>query len=564
MMPKLNATILFMRPFHNSSIRHSGLDPESRKYLKILDSGFRRNDKMAGLMPLCKGFFISLIILILIAQSGIAADGDLEGRVRKHTLANGIRVLLLERPLSPTVSLYIRQRAGAVDEVGGKSGTAHMLEHMMFKGTRTIGTRNYKKEHEILKNIERTGSQLDLERRKAGGADTHTLEALKAKLQALQEEHKKWVIPNELDRIYTENGAESMNAGTGQDLTTYYVSLPSNKIELWARIESDRLQNPVFREFYTERDVVMEERRQRIETNPGGKLAEQFFAAAFQAHPYGNPILGWPSDMRFLGMDDVSSFFRRSTAPHHTVIAVVGAIETQETLALIRKYFGKIPARKPDSPFITEEPPQSGERRVEVIFDAKPQFMIGYHKPPPPHSDDYTLDVLEAVLSGGRTSRFYRTMVEGLKIAESVETANGMPGARFSNLFMIYATPRHPHECRELERAIDAEIEKIKREPVPEQELQKVKNQMKADFIRRLNSNSALASMLSYYEVLLGDYRYLTNYIGRIDKITAAMITEAAHKYLNRENRTVATLVSKGAPAAKTAETVERSSPYEK
>ncbi len=490
---------------------------------------------------------ILLILLIFLLQPMYAAETDLESRVLKFILKNGIRILLLERPLSPTVSLYIRQRAGAVDEISGKSGTAHLLEHMVFKGTTTIGTRNDKNERAVLKEIRTTGRQLDLERRKADGADTKALEALQAKLKTLQEAHKKLIIPNELDRIYTENGGEEMNASTGQDLTTYHVSLPSNKIELWARIESDRMQNPVFREFYTERDVIMEERRQRIETNPKGKLAEQFFAAAFQAHPYGSPILGWPSDMRFLNMDDVSAFFHQARAPRHTVIAVVGDINPGETLAVIRKYFENIPAQKTEPPFITEEPPQSGERRVEVIFDAKPQLMIGYHKPPPPAQDDYIFDVIEAILSKGRTSRFYRTLVEGLKIAESVNTANGMPGARYPNLFAIFATPRQPHECRELEQAIDAELERLTREPVGEQELQKVKNQMKVDFIRSLNSNSGLAGMLSYYEVLIGDYRYLTNYIKAIDTITPAGIMQAAQKYLRKENRTVATLVPKRA-----------------
>jgi predicted Zn-dependent peptidase len=493
--------------------------------------------------------FIPLILLVFLFQPLSAAENDLESRVLKFTLNNGIRVLLLERRLSPTISLYIRQRTGAVDEMSGKTGTAHLLEHMMFKGTTTIGTRNYAMEGEILQKIRETGRRLDLERRKADGADAKALEALQAKLKALQEEHKRWMIQNELDRIYTENGAEEMNASTGQDLTTYHVSLPSNKIELWARIESDRLQNPVFREFYSERDVIMEERRQRIETNPGGKLAEQFFAAAFQSHPYGRPILGWPSDMRFLSMDDVSAFFHQARAPSHTVISVVGDINPQETLSLIRRYFESIPARKTDPLFINGEPPQSAERRVEVNFDAKPQLMIGYHKPPPPAQDDYIFDVIEAILSKGRTSRFYRKMVEELKIAESVETANGTPGARYPNLFAIFATPRRPHECRELEQAIDAELERLKGEPVPAQELQKIKNQMKADFIRSLNSNNGLASMLSYYETLLGDYRYLSNYIKVIDKITPDEIMQAAQKYLRKENRTVATLISNRTPS---------------
>jgi predicted Zn-dependent peptidase len=253
--------------------------------------------------------------------------------------------------------------------------------------------------------------------------------------------------------------------------------------------------------------------------------------------------------MRFLSMDDVSAFFHQARAPRHTVISVVGDINPEETLSLIRKYFESIPARKMDPLFINGEPPQSAERRVEVNFDAKPQLMIGYHKPLPPAQDDYIFDVIEAILSKGRTSRFYRKMVEELKIAESVATANGTPGARYPNLFAIYATPRRPHECRELEQAIDAELERIKREPVPEQELQKVKNQMKADFIRSLNSNNGLASMLSYYETLLGDYRYLSNYIKVIDKITPDEIMQAAQKYFRKQNRTVATLISSRTPS---------------
>jgi predicted Zn-dependent peptidase len=492
---------------------------------------------------------IPVILLILWLQPLYAAEHDLDSRVLKFTLKNGMKVLLLERHLSPTVSLYIRQRAGAVDEISGKTGTAHLLEHMMFKGTTTIGSRNYAKERDLLQKIRKTGQQLDLERKKADKADAKTMEVLAAKLKVLQEEHKRWIIPNELDRIYTQNGAEAMNASTGQDLTTYHVSLPSNKIELWARIESDRMQHPVFREFYTEREVIMEERRQRIEADPDGKLAEQFFAAAFQAHPYGRPILGWSSDMRFLNMDDVSAFFKRAHAPDHTVIAIVGDIDPRETLSIIRKYFEKIPSQKIERPSITEEPPQTGERRVEVHFAAKPQLMIGYNKPPPPAPDDYAFDVIEALLSKGRTSRFYRTIVEKMKIAESVETASGMPGARYPNLFAIFATPRPPHECRELETAIDEELEKLKQTPVPEQELQKVKNHMKADFIKHLNSNSGLAGMLSYYEALMGDYRYLTNHINVIDKITPAEIMQAAQKYLTKENKTVATLVSKGPPS---------------
>lgn len=494
---------------------------------------------------------IPAILLFSLLRPLYASDIALEDRVRKFTLKNGMRVLMLERPLSPTVALYIRQRAGAVDEASGKSGTAHMLEHMMFKGTTSIGTRDYESEREILDKIKSVGRQLDQERRQPARKESEAIEELQTKLKALQDEHRHRMIPNEVDRIYTEHGAEAMNASTGHDVTTYHVSLPSNRIELWARIESDRLQNPVFREFYTERDVILEERRQRIETNPSGKLAEQFFAAAFHAHPYGTPILGWPSDMRFLDMDDLSAFFHKARNPQSMVVAAVGDIHIPDTLDIIRKYFEQIPAQKTQPPFITEEPPQSGERRVEVVFDAKPQLMIGYHKPPPPAREDFIFDVIEAVLSAGRTSRLYRATVEGQKIAESVSAANGMPGARYPNLFIIYAVPRHPHECGELEQAVYAEVKRLAREPVPERELQKVKNKIRTDFIRRLNSNSTLASMLSYYEVLLGDYRYLMNYLKAVDAVTADDIMQVAQKYLTRENRTVATLVAKTTSGSK-------------
>ncbi len=232
-----------------------------------------------------------LALLIIVVFSGLAQAVDLEKKVIKTKLDNGLTVLMLERKFSPTVSLYIRYRVGAVDEVKGQSGAAHFLEHMMFKGTPTIGTKNYAAEKKILAQIEKTGARLDLEKMKKEKADPEIIKRLSTKLKSLQEKQRRYYIPNEIDRLYTENGGMNMNATTGQDITTYYVSLPANKMELWARIESDRLINPVFREFYTERDVILEERGQRVETSPDGKLYEAFIHAAYKVHPYGEPIL---------------------------------------------------------------------------------------------------------------------------------------------------------------------------------------------------------------------------------------------------------------------------------
>ena len=485
--------------------------------------------------------FIFVLFFLLIPAA--LFPYDLEKQIKKITLDNGLTVLMLERRTSPTVSLYIRHRVGAVDEANGSTGAAHFLEHLMFKGTKTIGTKNYPAERKILRDIYRIGTLLDQEKMKGGAADKNRIEKLTNKLAALQKQHSAVFLSNEIDRLYTENGAVKLNASTGQDITTYQVSLPADKIELWARIEADRMKNPLFREFYAERDVIMEERRQSVESDPGGKLMEQFLAAAFSAHPYGRPVLGWPSDMSHLSPDYIRYFFNLYHAPNNTVIAIVGDIESASTIKLVKKYFGGIKARKIKDSHITEEPAQRGEKRVEVSFPANAQMIIGYHKPTLPSFDDYVFDVIESILSSGRTSRFYKSLVEEKGLAESVDTANGIPAARYPNLFAIFATPRAPHSNAELEAELYKEIEKLKLEAVSQEEIEKTKNQLKADFIRGLASNAGLASKLSYYEILTGDYRYLTNHINTIEKIIPADIIRVAKKYLTKENRTVAAIV---------------------
>jgi predicted Zn-dependent peptidase len=483
-----------------------------------------------------------LAIFFLLVPAELPAY-ELEKQVRKITLDNGLTVLMLARHTSPTVSFYIRHRVGAVDEANGATGTAHFLEHMMFKGTKTIGVKDYQAEKKILSLINKAGNALDQEKMKGEAADKKRLEKLTKNLNSLQEKHRSLIVSNEIDRLYTENGAVKLNASTGQDVTTYQVSLPANKTEIWARIEADRMINPVFREFYAERDVIMEERRQSVESDPEGKLMEQFLATAFNAHPYGRPILGWPSDMSYLNPDSTRKFFNLYHAPNNTVIAIVGDIDPPSTIKLVKKYFGGIKRQNIPAFHITEEPPQRGERRVEVSFSANPQLIIGYHKPTLPADDDYVFDVIESILGHGRTSRFYKSLVEEKGLAESVQAANGLPGARYPNLFTIFASPRHPHANAELEAEIYKELDKLKTDLISAAELEKTKNQLKADFIRGLASNSGLASKLSYYEILTGDYRYLTNHISIIDKITPDDIRRVTKKYLSKENRTVASIV---------------------
>ncbi len=503
-------------------------------------------NKMQKFSFFCLLFFVVLLtVFSFLAASSFAYD--LEKQVKKYTLKNGLKILIVKRDFSPTVSLYIRHKAGAVDEESGKTGTAHFLEHMLFKGTRTIGTKNYAQEKFVLDEIARTGQALDQESRKAKRADSSKIKYLQNRLEELEKKQRTLILSNEIDRLYSENGAEGLNASTGQDITTYQVSLPANKVELWARIESERMVAPVFREFYTERKVILEERRQRVESDPDGTLLEQFLAAAFIAHPYGRPILGWPYDMRYLNMNDLDRFLKKYHSPNNTVIAIVGNVEYENVLRMIRKYFGPIPSARDPLSLITEEPPQLGERRITVSFDANPRLIIGYHKPSLPAYDDYVFDVIQTLLTDGRTSRLYKVLVEETTFAESVSSSSGMPGTRYPNLFTIYATPRHPHTLAELEAALMRELGRLKNEPVSARELEKVKNTIKAAFIRSLDSNAELASMLSYFETAAGDYRYIVEHLKIIDKITQDDIVRVAKKYFTDDNKTIALLSTKPA-----------------
>ena len=468
---------------------------------------------------------------------------DLESKVIKRQLSNGMTVLMMERHQTPVCSLYIRYKVGMVDEPHGRTGTAHLLEHLMFKGTKSIGTRDYERESLILNDIKGVGQALDREMKKDTEEDPNMIQRLLKKLAELQLEHKAYVVKDEMDSIYSENGAVGFNAFTGADMTTYTVSLPSNRLELWARIESDRMMNPVFREFYSERSVVMEERRQSYESKPFRKLLEQFLATAFMVHSYRNPVIGWESELRFLDPESTMAFFRRHYAPNNVVVAAIGDIEPERFMGLMETYFGSIPSQPPPLPHVTKEPEQMGERRIEVVFDAEPQMIIGYPKPTLPERADYIFDIISSILTDGRTSRLYQRMVVEEKVAVSVRAVNGMPGARYPNLFVIFATPRFPNTTADLEKIIYEELERLKAEPVSEWELGKIKNQIQMDLIRGLQSNSGMANKLSYFESAAGDWRYISTYLDMINTITTQEIQEVAETYLMPDRRTVATLV---------------------
>jgi predicted Zn-dependent peptidase len=491
-----------------------------------------------------KQFSVMLILcFVLLPQSSACLAFGINDKVQHIVLANGLQVLLMERHTSPTISFSMCFKTGAVDEKGGTTGVAHLLEHMLFKGTKTIGTRDYKAEQVLLARIDEVAIQLDDERRNGSYGNTDRISRLEADLKNLQEKENNLIVKNEFDTIYTRNGAEGMNAGTGYDITTYMVSLPSNRLELWMRLESDRFKNPVFRQYYAERDVVIEEMRQSYETKPDRLLSTQLLAAAFQAHPYGRPIIGWKSDIQFLPRSVCEEFFKNRYSLANAVVAVVGDIDIEQTKKLFERYFAHIPARQAVDPFISQEPEQMGERRIEVFFDAEPKVLIGFHKPAFPQHEDYVFDLMASLLSDGRTSRLYEQLVLTKKIASSVTASNGYPGSRFPNLFIISAVPLKGIACSDLEKAIYAEIHRLARSPIPQEELAKAKKQFLADFIRNLDSNQELSHTLAYYQIACNDWRYIEKSLSIIDDISSNDIQAAANKYLTPRNRTVAALV---------------------
>ncbi|TNE47982.1 MAG: insulinase family protein [Deltaproteobacteria bacterium] len=467
------------------------------------------------------------------------AGAQLRQRVVEVKLKNGMTFLLVRRQGAPTFTAYLRVKAGGVDENIGYTGLAHIFEHMAFKGTTVVGSRNWPKEKALLHELNRVGDALSLAMVRSRGKETLAIKLLKKRLKDLQTKHKRMVKTDEFTKLYQANGGTGLNATTGKDLTSYFISLPANRLALWAHQEASRLAAPVFREFYRERAVVAEERRMAM-SRGGGRLYEKFIATAFVAHPYRFPTVGWMSDITTIPLSSVRDFFKQYYAPSNMVGAIVGNIDIAKATAVLKATFGKIPAGSPPPSVRTVEPKQEGERRVKVEFHTNPQLMIGFHKPTAPHFHDDVFDVIEALLTSGSSSRLYKALVKTRK-AQSV-WASSLPGSRFPNVFTLGATPIAPNTTKQIEAIIYKELERLKKKPVSARELKKVRNQMSMSFVRNLRSNKGLAAQLSYFQALLGDWRYATHFNARLKKVTPQAIMEVAKQYFRRSNRTVATL----------------------
>ena len=492
---------------------------------------------------------LATLVLFLAAICSAQDLASFEKRVTVKTLPNGLTAVIYQRPdTAPVFSFFTNVDVGSVQDPMGKTGLAHMFEHMAFKGTDKIGTKDYAAEKVALQKVEDAYAAYIHERDKRVGRDEQKLKQLQADWQEAVKEAQQYVIPNQFGEIVERNGGEGMNAFTADDQTAYFYSFPVNRLELWAYLESSRYSHPVFREFYKERNVVIEERRMRTDSNPIGRLLEQFVEEAFAAHPYHRPGIGYISDLNTFSATDAQHFFDTYYIPSNMVVAVVGNVEPAGTMAIVEKYFGAIPSRDKPDERTTAEPPQNSERRVILSEASQPVYLEGYHRPDYRDKDDAVYDALADLLSEGRTSRLYRALVRDKKIASEAEGGTGYPGVKYPHIFYFFALPMPGHKPEEVGDAIHVEIERLKKEDISDEELKMVKTRAKANLIRSLDSNEGLAQDLAVYQTFYGDWRELFRSVDRIDAVTKADIRRVANQVFIPTNRTVG--VIENVPAA--------------
>lgn len=496
---------------------------------------------------------------LALATMAIATSSAQNLPIQEHRLSNGMRVLLVERHDEPTISVGWVARVGSADEHPGMTGIAHLFEHMMFKGTNSIGTRDAKRDEElnaaqdkvqiqirqeldVMREKQRRGEVVDLMDPKVR---TPRLQQLLGEFDGLVKEQRALIVKDELDKLYKQAGARGMNANTTTDRTFYHIDVPANKLELWAWLESDRLKNAVFREFYSERDVVLEERRLRTDATPTGRAFEAFEAMLWKAVPYTWPVIGWISDITQLNREQANAFFATYYAPNNLTAILVGDFKSDEALPMLERYFGRIPANPKGVPqVITQEPSQIAEQRMNVEVEANPMLVVAFKAVPGVHRDAAALGVLGAVLNG-QSGRLNKELVLRQKLATSAGA--GLNGMKFGGIFYLEARPVSERQPEELEPALYAEMEKLAREGVSEKELQKVKNQVQAESYSRLESANGLRDALAEAEGA-GSYRDFLNEIAHLQAVTNKDIKRVAGTYFAKENRNVMLVHRKAAP----------------
>ncbi|GBF78636.1 M16 family metallopeptidase [Aphanothece sacrum] len=463
-------------------------------------------------------------------------------RITQFQLDNGMKFIVMENHDAPVVSFVTYADVGGVDEPDGKTGVAHFLEHLAFKGTRQIGTTNYAEEKPLLDKLDQLFTQM-----KAAKAEGKTEEAekLAQEFDKVQSQSLKFVQQNAFGKIVEASGGVGINAQTSSEATVYFYSFPSNKLELWMSLESERFLDPVFREFYKEQQVILEERRLRTDNSPVGQMIEAFLDQAFTEHPYKRPVIGYNKDISNLTREDVQKFFDQYYGPSNLTIAIVGDVNAEQVKQFAKVYFGRYPA-KPRPPQVTKvEPPQTKTREVTLELASQPWYLEGYHRPALNHPDNAIYEVMASLLSSGRTSRLYKSLVEDKQVALVAQGFNGFPGDKYPNLVLFYAQTAPNATVEQVAAALKTEIERLKKEPVSEKDLERVKNQLRADLLRSLDSNLGMARALVEYQVKTGSWRNLFDQLQAIEAVTPADIQRVAKQTFTEENRTIGRILPK-------------------
>ena len=517
--------------------------------------------------------FRGRVLAALIAGAALAAPAlSQQLDVVERTLPNGMKLLMVPRHDQPTISCGWLARVGSANERPGITGLAHLFEHMMFKGTTTIGTRDaardaelnrlqdevqaqVREEMSILREKQRRGEIADM---MSPDARTPRLRELLAKFDALVKEQRALIVKDEMDKVYQENGATGLNASTSQDRTFYIVGLPSNKLELWMWLESDRLGSPVFREFYSERNVILEERRQTLESRPGGLVDEAFNAMTWMAHPYHWEVIGWPSDIAQVTREQGSEFFATYYAPNNLTAILVGDLDVEKTFALAERYFGRIPANpKGVPPVVTLEPQQPAEQRMLAEVETTPSAEVDYKAVPAVHADAAALQVLGVVLGGppmmGRpgtggpmrppSGRLHKALVLDQKAATRASAS--FRGQKYGGLFFVTATPAPGKRPDEVEPLLYTELDKVLKDGVTDDELARAKNAIRVAWYSRLESNSGIRESLAQAESA-GTWRDLLESQKKVESVTREDVQRVAKKYLVKEGRSVLLTTRKG------------------
>lgn len=486
---------------------------------------------------------------IALAQDDLSTPGSsiqpyidrVMDRVTEFTLENGMKFIVLERHQAPVISFMTYVDVGSAEEAPGKTGAAHFLEHLAFKGTQRIGTTNYAAEAPLLEQMDVLYEQL---RAAEAAGDTETAAQLTEEFQAVRAEAASYVEQNEYGQIVEQYGGVGLNATTSADATRYFYSFPSNKLELWMSLESERFLEPVFREFYEEQDVILEERRMRTDNSPIGKMIEEFLQTALPDYPYGRPIIGYAEDIRNLTRQDIQEFFETYYTPSHMIMAIVGDVDPDEAKRLAETYFGRFnPAE--EAPELEVTPPtQTATREIVLELPSQPWYLEGYQRPGISDPDNAIYDIIATLLTGGRTARLYQALVEQQQLALNVNVSTAFPGDRFPNILLLYALTAPGHTVEEVAAAIEMELTKLQTEPVPPAELDRVKTQARAGLLRTLSSNQGMASLLPEYEAKTGDWRNLFEQLKVIDAVTPEEVQQVAQQLFRPENKTIGKLLS--------------------